>query len=55
MAARGAWAAGQEDLAHRHARPSLNTSTGAAQHQAFLAELKALGFSERKNFTIEYA
>ena len=26
----------------------------AAQHQAFLAELKALGFSEGKNFTIEF-
>src|SRR5215471_392222 len=26
-----------------------------AQHQAFLAELNALGFSEGKNFTIEYA
>ena len=34
--------------------PSLNVSTMAAQHQAFLAELKALGFSEGKNFTIEF-
>jgi putative ABC transport system substrate-binding protein len=34
--------------------PSLNVSTMAAQHQAFLAELKALGFSEGNNFTIEY-
>jgi putative tryptophan/tyrosine transport system substrate-binding protein len=35
--------------------PSLNVPTMAAQHQAFLAELNALGFSEGKNFTIEYA
>jgi putative tryptophan/tyrosine transport system substrate-binding protein len=35
--------------------PSPNTSSMAAQHQAFLAELKALGFSEGKNFTIEYS
>ena len=34
--------------------PSLNIPSMAAQHQAFLAELKALGFSEGKNFTIEY-
>ena len=35
--------------------PSLNTPGMAAQHQAFLAELNVLGFSEGKNFTIEYA
>src|SRR5947209_12787794 len=35
--------------------PSPNTSAMAAQHQAFLAELKALGFSEGKDFTIEYS
>jgi putative ABC transport system substrate-binding protein len=34
--------------------PSLNVSTMAAQHQAFLAELKALGFEEGKNLTINY-
>jgi putative ABC transport system substrate-binding protein len=34
--------------------PSLNTPTTAAQYQAFLAELKALGFSEGKNFTVNY-
>ncbi len=34
--------------------PSLNVPTMAAQHQAFLAELKALGFDEGKNFTIDY-
>src|SRR5438046_9387136 len=34
--------------------PSLNVSTMAAQHQAFLAELKSLGFREGKNFTIEF-
>jgi putative ABC transport system substrate-binding protein len=34
--------------------PSLNTPTTAAQYQAFLAELKALGFNEGKNFTINY-
>ena len=35
--------------------PSPNTPGMIAQHQAFLAELNALGFSEGKNFTIEYA
>jgi putative tryptophan/tyrosine transport system substrate-binding protein len=35
--------------------PSLDVPTMAAQHQAFLAELNVLGFSEGKNFTIEYA
>ena len=34
--------------------PSLNTPTTAAQYQAFLAELKALGFNEGKNFTVNY-
>src|SRR5262249_56987890 len=35
--------------------PSPNTPGMIAQHQAFLAELNALGFREGKNFTIEYA
>ena len=35
--------------------PSPDTPGMIAQHQAFLAELNALGFSEGKNFTIEYA
>jgi putative ABC transport system substrate-binding protein len=34
--------------------PSPNVPTMAAQHQAFLSELKALGFDEGKNFTIDY-
>ena len=34
--------------------PSRDTPTTAAQYQAFLAELKALGFNEGKNFTINY-
>src|SRR5215472_6589806 len=34
---------------------SLNAPSMATQHQAFLAELNVLGFSEGKNFTIEYA
>jgi putative ABC transport system substrate-binding protein len=34
--------------------PSLNSSSTAAQHQVFLAELKALGFSEGKNLNIVY-
>src|SRR5262244_228388 len=35
--------------------PSPNTPGMIAQHQAFLAELNVLGFSQGKNFTIEYA
>jgi putative ABC transport system substrate-binding protein len=35
--------------------PSLNTPATAALYQAFLAELKALGFDEGKNLTINYA
>src|SRR5215468_9872815 len=35
--------------------PSPNTPGMIAQHQAFLAELNALGFTQGKNFTIEYA
>ena len=34
--------------------PSLASSSTAAQHQAFLAELMALGFNEGKSFTITY-
>ena len=34
--------------------PSPNVPNLVAQHQAFLAELKALGFEEGKNFTIDY-
>src|SRR6516162_1471283 len=34
--------------------PSRDTPTTAAQYQAFLAELKALGYNEGKNFTINY-
>src|SRR5215469_3162633 len=34
--------------------PSRDTRATAAQYQAFLAELKALGFNEGKNFTINY-
>ena len=34
--------------------PSLNSLSTAAQHQVFLAELKALGFSEGKNLNIVY-
>ena len=34
--------------------PSRDTPTTAAQYQAFLAELNALGFNEGKNFTINY-
>src|SRR6516165_4184967 len=34
---------------------SLNVANMAAQYQAFLAELKALGFEEGKNLTINYA
>jgi len=34
--------------------PSLDPPATAAQYQAFLAELKALGFNEGKNFTINY-
>ena len=35
--------------------PSPNTRGMIAQHQAFLAELNALGFREGNNFTIQYA
>ena len=35
--------------------PSPNTPGMIAQHQAFLAELNALGFREGKNLTIQYA
>jgi putative ABC transport system substrate-binding protein len=35
--------------------PSLNAPSTAAQHQAFLAELKVLGFAEGQNFTIKHA
>src|SRR5215475_3935827 len=35
--------------------PSPNTPGMIAQHQAFLAELNVLGFTQGKNFTIEYA
>src|SRR5262245_46383738 len=34
--------------------PSLNVPNLVALYQAFLAELKALGFEEGKNITIEY-
>jgi putative ABC transport system substrate-binding protein len=34
--------------------PSRDTRATAAQYQAFLVELKALGFNEGKNFTINY-
>ncbi len=34
--------------------PSRDTRATAAQYQAFSAELKALGFNEGKNFTINY-
>jgi ABC transporter substrate binding protein len=34
--------------------PSHDTPATAAQYQAFLAEMKALGFNEGKNFTINY-
>jgi ABC-type uncharacterized transport system substrate-binding protein len=34
--------------------PSLNVPNLVAYYQAFLAELKALGFEEGKNFTIDY-
>src|SRR3954451_2577433 len=34
--------------------PSLNVATMAAQQQAFLTELKALGFEEPRNLTIRY-
>ena len=33
---------------------TLNVPNLAAYYQAFLAELKALGFEEGKNFTIDY-
>src|SRR5262252_785677 len=33
---------------------SLNVPNQAAQYQAFLAELKALGFEEGKNLSIRY-
>src|SRR5215469_8589255 len=34
--------------------PSHDTPATAAEYQAFLAEMKALGFNEGKNFTINY-